>query len=182
MTTKEIGERAAAALERLQESRPLVHHITNYVVMNDTANVTLQLGGSPVMAHALAEVEEMVSMADALVLNPGTLEPDWIEAMLLAGRRAGERGIAVVLDPVGAGATAYRTQSNRRLLDEVRPGIVRGNAGEIGALAGAGGEVRGVDTVVGLDEPERVARQAARSWGCVVAITEAATWSPTASG
>jgi hydroxyethylthiazole kinase len=173
MTTKQIIDRAAQALGKLQESRPLIHHITNYVVMNDTANVTLHVGGSPVMAHALAEVEEMVSMADALVLNPGTLEPDWIEAMLLAGRRAGERGIAVVLDPVGAGATAFRTQSNRRLLDQVRPGIVRGNAGEIGALTGAGGEVRGVDAVAGPDEPERVVRQAARSWSSVVAITGA---------
>jgi hydroxyethylthiazole kinase len=171
MTTSEFADRAAEALEKLHQTRPLVHHITNFVVMNDTANATLHVGGSPVMAHALAEVEEMASMANALVLNPGTLEPDWIEAMLLAGRRAGERGIPVVLDPVGAGATAFRTQANLRLLAEVHPAIVRGNAGEIGALAGAGGEVKGVDSVGDLDEPERVVRQAARRWGSVVAIT-----------
>lgn len=171
MNTSEIPTLAAMALERLQQTRPLVHHITNFVVMNDTANVTLHVGASPVMAHAREEVEEMVSMADALVLNLGTLEPDWIEAMILAGRRAGERGIPVVLDPVGAGATSFRTAMNRRLLDEVRPAIVRGNAGEIGALSGAGGEVKGVDSVGRLERPEEVARGAAGRWGCVVAIT-----------
>jgi hydroxyethylthiazole kinase len=171
MQISEIETRAAAALETLHKTRPLVHHITNYVVMNDTANITLHLGGSPVMAHAKEEVEEMSAMADALVLNPGTLEPAWIEAMVLAGKRAGQRGTPVVLDPVGAGATEFRTRANQRLLDEVRPAIVRGNGGEIGALAGAGGEIKGVDSVGELDQPEKVARQAAQRWGCTVAIT-----------
>jgi hydroxyethylthiazole kinase len=171
MGEQQIAGRAAEALGRLRETRPLVHHITNFVVMNDTANVTLLIGASPVMAHAIEEVEEMVSLAGALVLNPGTLQSDWIEAMILAGRCARERGIPVVLDPVGAGATTFRTRTNQRLLEEVRPTIVRGNAGEIGALSGVGGEVRGVDSVVGLSEPEQAVRHVARQWGGVVAIT-----------
>jgi len=169
----QLTRRVAAALERLREARPLVHHITNLVVMNDTANVTLLLGASPVMAHAVEEVEEMVSMAGALVLNPGTLDPDWVEAMLRAGTRARERSIPVVLDPVGAGATKYRTSTNHVLLERVRPSIVRGNAGEIGALSGAGGSVRGVDSVADLPDAVDAARRAARAWGATVAITGA---------
>ena len=163
--------RAAATLGRLRELRPLVHHVTNFVVMNDTANLTLLLGASPVMAHALEEVDEMVSLAGALVLNPGTLERDWIEAMLRAGLRARERGIPVILDPVGAGATVYRTRTSHMLIERVRPTIVRGNPGEIGALCGAGGAVRGVDSVAELPDAAAVARRAARDWGAIVAIT-----------
>src|SRR5438876_11253574 len=99
-----------ATLRELRERKPLVHQITNYVVMNETANATLALGALPVMAHAREEVEEMVRLAEALVLNIGTLSPHWIEAMLLAGKAANEAGIPVVLDPVGAGATTYRTE------------------------------------------------------------------------
>src|SRR5438132_3156742 len=106
-------------LRELRERKPLVHQITNYVVMNETANATLALGALPVMAHAREEVEEMVGLASALVLNIGTLSPHWVEAMLLAGRAATERGIPVVLDPVGAGATRYRTETARRILGDV---------------------------------------------------------------
>src|SRR5215468_5952775 len=98
-------------LARLRERRPLVHQITNFVVMNETANATLALGALPVMAHAREEVEEMVGLAGALVLNIGTLSPHWVEAMISAGRRANANGIPVVLDPVGAGATSYRTDT-----------------------------------------------------------------------
>lgn len=176
MEEQEFKARAAAALDRLQKTRPLVHHVTNFVVMNDTANVTLHVGASPVMAHAREEVEEMASMADAVVLNIGTLAPDWVEAMALAGRKASERRIPVILDPVGAGATSLRTEAARRLLAEVRPAIVRGNAGEIGALTGAGGEVRGVDSLGKLERPGHTARDAARLWGCTVAITGKQDW------
>src|SRR5436853_5558079 len=96
---------AGTCLERLRERKPLVHQITNYVVMNETANATLALGALPVMAHAREEVEEMVGLAGALVLNIGTLSPPWVEAMLAAGRAANANGVPVVLDPVGAGAT-----------------------------------------------------------------------------
>src|SRR5438094_7239318 len=106
-------------LRTLRERKPLVHQITNYVVMNETANATLALGALPVMAHAREEVEEMVALAGALVLNIGTLSPPWVEAMLLGGRAANAAGIPVVLDPVGAGATSYRTETARRLLQEI---------------------------------------------------------------
>src|SRR5438477_12627992 len=92
-------------LRELRDRKPLVHQITNYVVMNETANATLALGALPVMAHALEEVGEMAAIAGALVLNIGTLSPDWVEAMILAGQIANQRGTPVVLDPVGAGAT-----------------------------------------------------------------------------
>src|ERR687898_1397276 len=113
-----------ATLRKLRAHKPLVHQITNYVVMNETANATLALGALPVMAHAPQEVEEMAANADALVLNIGTLSEHWIDAMLLAGKAAAG---PIVLDPVGAGATRYRTETAKRLLDELDVAVVRGN-------------------------------------------------------
>jgi hydroxyethylthiazole kinase len=162
---------AGTTLRELRERKPLVHQITNYVVMNETANATLALGALPVMAHAKEEVEEMVGLASALVLNIGTLSEHWIEAMLLAGRAASARGIPVVLDPVGAGATAYRTETARRILAEVEVTVLRGNAGEVATLVGADAEVRGVESMtVGL-EPAALARAAARGLGVVASVT-----------
>jgi hydroxyethylthiazole kinase len=158
-------------LLRLRETRPLVHHITNYVVMNETANATLAVGGQPVMAHAREEVEEMVALAGALVLNIGTLSPDWVDAMLAAGRAANVLGIPVVLDPVGAGATTYRTQTVQRILDVVRVTVVRGNAGEVATIVGVEAEVRGVDSVGVSADPAELALQAARTLGLVVSVT-----------
>ena len=158
-------------LRTLRERKPLVHQITNYVVMNETANATLALGALPVMAHAREEVEEMVGLASALVLNIGTLSEHWIEAMLRAGRAASARGIPVVLDPVGAGATAYRTDTARRILGEVEVTVLRGNQGEIATLVGADAEVRGVESMtIGL-EPPALARGAARGLGVVASVT-----------
>jgi hydroxyethylthiazole kinase len=171
MSNLDLAVRAGEALALLRQTRPLVHHITNFVVMNDTANVTLHVGALPVMAHAKEEVREMVRLAGALVLNPGTLEPDWVEAMLLAGREARALGIPIVLDPVGAGATSFRTETNLRLLADVGPTIVRGNAGEVGALTGAGGVVKGVESMAGPEDLAAVARQAALAWGATVAVT-----------
>lgn len=171
MDEKELRARAAADLALIREKRPLVHQITNYVVMNITANITLLVGASPVMAHTREEVVDMVGLAGALVLNPGTLEPAWVEAMMMAGKRAGELGIPVVLDPVGAGATPYRTETNLKFLEELDLSIIRGNSGEIGALSGAGGTVVGVDSIEGVADPAEVTSAAARSWGNVVAIT-----------
>lgn len=159
------------ALTRLRETRPLIHQITNYVVMNETANATLAAGGQPVMAHASEEVEEMVGFAGALVLNIGTLSPHWVDAMLLAGRAANARGIPVVLDPVGAGATRYRTDTVRRILGEVRVTIVRGNAGEVATLAGIEAEVRGVDSVGAAAGPEELALAAAQALDLTVSVT-----------
>ena len=160
-------------LRELRERKPLVHQITNYVVMNETANATLALGALPVMAHAREEVEEMIGLASALVLNIGTLSEHWIEAMLLAGRAAGARGIPVVLDPVGAGATAYRTDTTRRILDEVRVTVLRGNPGEVATLVGAEAEVRGVESMTAGLEPAELALEAARRLGLVASVTGA---------
>src|SRR5438874_10981086 len=128
-------------LRELRERKPLVHQITNYVVMNETANATLALGALPVMAHAPEEVEQMAVVSGALVLNIGTLSAHWIEAMLLAGRAANAAGVPVVLDPVGAGATSFRTDTAKRILDEVAVSVVHGNAAEIATLAGRQAEI-----------------------------------------
>jgi hydroxyethylthiazole kinase len=162
-----------ATLRVLRERRPLVHQITNYVVMNETANATLALGALPVMAHAREEVEEMVALAGALVINIGTLSPHWVDAMLIAGKAANARGIPVVLDPVGAGATRYRTDTARRLLDEVKVTALRGNQGEIATLVGVAAEVRGVESIGVGGEPADLARAAARNLGLVASVTGA---------
>ncbi len=158
-------------LASLRERKPLVHQITNYVVMNETANATLALGALPVMAHAHEEVEEMVALAGALVLNIGTLSHHWIDAMLLAGKAANEHGIPVVLDPVGAGATRFRTETARRLLDEVKVAVLRGNQGEVATLVGVEAEVRGVESIAAGGEPADLARTAARNLGLVASVT-----------
>jgi hydroxyethylthiazole kinase len=158
-------------LRRLRKTRPLVHQITNYVVMNETANATLAIGALPVMAHAPEEVEEMVGLAGALVLNIGTLSSSWIEAMLLAGRAANAAGIPIVLDPVGAGATRYRTDTAKRILDEVDVTVVRGNAGEIATLAGVDAEVRGVESMGASASAAEVSRSAASALGVVASVT-----------
>lgn len=168
-----LGDQAASVLARLRQQRPLIHHITNQVVMNDTANVTLHLGALPVMAHAVEEVAEMVGQAGALVLNLGTLTADGVESMRLAGRRANERGIPIVLDPVGAGATGYRTRTALALLDDLEIAVVRGNLGEIAALAGRQGMVRGVESAASGVDPQAIAGALPRRRGVVVAMTGA---------
>jgi hydroxyethylthiazole kinase len=159
------------SLRRLREAKPLVHQITNYVVMNQTANATLALGALPVMAHAREEVEEMAAIAGALVLNIGTLSPHWVDAMVAAGKVANDRGIPVVLDPVGAGATRYRTETARRILDEVRVTVVRGNAGEVATLVGVDAEVRGVESIDAAGDAAGLAAQAGRTLGVVASVT-----------
>jgi hydroxyethylthiazole kinase len=161
----------AAALAAVREQRPLVHNITNYVVMNSTANTLLAIGASPVMAHAVEEVEELAAVAGALVLNIGTLSTPWIEAMFKAGLTARARGIPIVLDPVGAGATRLRTATARRLLVELHPAVVRGNASEILALAGGDFQARGVDAQHTVGQARAAAAELARGHGTVVAVT-----------
>jgi hydroxyethylthiazole kinase len=158
-------------LRQLRERKPLVHQITNYVVMNETANATLAVGALPVMAHAREEVEEMVALAGALVLNIGTLSPSWVEAMIAAGKAANAFGIPVVLDPVGAGATRYRTDTAKRILSEVDVTVLRGNQGEVATLVGVTAEVRGVESIGVADDAADLARTAARSLGLVVSVT-----------
>jgi len=162
-----------ATLGQIRERKPLVHNITNYVVMNETANAILALGALPVMAHAEKEVAEMVGLAGALVLNIGTLSERWIDAMLVAGKAANERGVPVVLDPVGAGATSYRTRTAQRLLDELEVAVLRGNAGEVATLVGVEAEVRGVESVGAGGDPAELAHEAARTLGLVASVTGA---------
>ena len=163
--------RTGADLAAIRERKPLVHQITNYVVMNETANATLALGALPVMAHAIEEVEEMASVAGALVLNIGTLSKPWIEAMLLAAQAANRAGVPVVLDPVGAGATRLRTETSKRILDEAEIAVVRGNAAEVATLAGRQAEIRGVESIGASDSGAELAKAAASALGCVVAVT-----------
>ena len=158
-------------LRTIRERKPLVHQITNYVVMNETANATLALGALPVMAHAREEVEEMVGLAGALVLNIGTLSPHWVEAMVAAGKAANAGGLPVVLDPVGAGATRYRTDTAKRILADVSVTVLRGNQGEVATLVGVAAEVRGVESMGAGGDPAELARSAGRSLGLVASVT-----------
>ncbi len=174
MTANQIDTRTLwADRQAVSAQAPLVHSITNLVVMNFNANALLALGASPVMAHAEQEVREMVGIAQALVLNIGTLEPDWIRAMKLALAAARERGIPVVLDPVGAGATPYRNAALADLLQAGSPTIVRGNASEIMSLAGLAVRTRGVDSAASSLEAVDAARSLARELGAVVCVSGA---------
>ena len=157
----------------IRVKRPLVYHITNYVTVNDCANITLCAGGAPVMADAPEEAGEMAVIADALVLNIGTLNKSQIGSMILAGRVANDRNIPVILDPVGAGATRFRTESVVRLLDKLEITILKGNAGEIGILAGAEAHVRGVDSCGINGDPVQIARDFAEQAGINVVMTGA---------
>jgi hydroxyethylthiazole kinase len=159
----------------VRKKRPLIHHITNYVTANDCANITIAAGGSPVMADAPEEVCEMVTFSGALVLNIGTLNKEQIESMLLAGGMANDRRIPIVLDPVGVGATAYRTECAQRLLDELQITILKGNAGEIATLAGsAAAYVRGVDSHGVSGDMVKTAQQFANREVLTVVVSGAA--------
>ena len=156
----------------LRASCPLVHNVTNLVVMNFTANLLLAAGASPVMAHARDEVEAMAALAGAVVLNIGTLQPDWVESMALALRAARARGTPVVLDPVGVGATAYRREAVSALRAAGEPDVLRGNAAEISAVAGsAAAGARGVDSLAAADTALDAARALSRASGAVVCIS-----------
>ena len=167
-----ISMEAGRALARLRDGAPLVHNITNYVSMDVSANALLAAGASPVMAHAIEEVEAFVEMAGALVVNIGTLSEGWVRAMQRAAARAAAIGKPWVLDPVGVGATAYRTEVARELLRH-RPTVIRGNASEVLALSGAAARTKGVDSTHGVDAAREGASALAREIGCVVAATGA---------
>ena len=132
-------------LDRVREMHPLIHNITNYVTVNDCANILLACGGSPIMADDPEEVEEITSICSGLNLNIGTLNSRTIPSMLLAGKRSNELGHPVVLDPVGAGASALRTKTALELLEKIRFAVIRGNISEIRTLAAGNGTTRGVD-------------------------------------
>ena len=136
-------------LKKIRESKPLIHHITNYVVMNDSANITLALGASPIMAHALEELEDLISMADTLYLNIGTLDTDWVNSMIRAGKLAEKYNVPVLLDPVGMGASELRNNTVRNFLESFGVSVIKGNGGEMLSLYGINGGVKGVDSVRG---------------------------------
>ena len=163
----------AGALEALRARRPLVQNITNYVAMTISANVLLALGASPAMVHALEEVEDFVAISDALVVNIGTLSPPWVEAMRRAILAANERRKPWVLDPVGCGATPYRTRVAAELA-AFHPTVIRANASEIMSLAGATADgPKGVDSTAGSDDALVAARALARRTSSIVAVTGA---------
>ena len=174
MSTQPIDAAALwADLLAVRQQSPLVHSITNFVVMNYNANALLAVGASPVMAHAKEEVKDMVGIAQALVLNIGTLEPDWIESMRLALQAARARGVPVVLDPVGAGATPYRNAAIGELLRSGAPSVVRGNGSEVMSVAGLAAATRGVDSAASSGEALDAARALARDLQAVVCISGA---------
>ena len=174
MSTQPIDAAALwADLQAVRQHSPLVHSITNFVVMNYNANALLAVGASPVMAHAKEEVVDMVGIAQALVLNIGTLEPDWIESMRLALQAARARGVPVVLDPVGAGATPYRNAAIAELLRSGAPSVVRGNGSEVMSVAGLAAATRGVDSAASSGEALDAARALARDLQAVVCISGA---------
>lgn len=162
---------SAARLERVRTERPLVHHITNFVTMNDVANVTLAIGASPVMAHAIEEVAEVTCSARALCLNLGTLSTMRFDAMLAAGLAAEGSGIPVVFDPVGVGITQFRASAARRLLEAFPIYAIRGNASEIGALAGSQERMRGVDAGQEPQDVKEAVRALAARFHSVAAAT-----------
>ncbi|MCM2342334.1 hydroxyethylthiazole kinase [Rhodoferax sp.] len=155
----------------LRAQRPLVHSITNLVVMNFNANVLLAVGASPVMAHAHEEVADMAAIAQALVLNIGTLEPYWINSMCQALDVATARGIPTVLDPVGAGATPYRNESIQAIMNAAMPRVIRGNASEIMSVAGMAAQTRGVDSGAAVADAVQGARDLAARSGGVVCVS-----------
>jgi len=158
-------------IENIRERAPLVHNITNYVVMNSTANALLALGASPVMAHASEEVEDMVGIAGALVINIGTLSGPWVNAMGKAAQAAKTRGIPIILDPVGAGATALRTDTSLALIQKGCPAVIRGNASEIRALYSAEQETKGVDSRHSSEDALEAAQQLSKQLDAVVSVS-----------
>jgi len=162
---------AYGILERVRKKKPLIHHITNWVTIYDCANITRAFGALPVMAHAKEEVAEMVGLAGALVLNIGTLTPELVDAMAVAAKAANRRGIPVVLDAVGAGATSLRTDSVKVLSSEAHIDVLKGNYGEIGAVAGAKAEVKGVESMGVEGDPVKIAEALSKRLLTTVAMT-----------
>jgi hydroxyethylthiazole kinase len=158
-------------LKRVRERNPLVHNITNLVVANFTANGLLALGASPFMAYAHEEVEDVARIADAVMFNIGTLDENVVQSILLAGRSANANGVPVVFDPVGAGATPYRTETAQTVMKQVKVDVLRGNMAEIANTAGERWDIKGVDAGEGSGDALEIARRAALKLGCIVAAT-----------
>lgn len=171
MNIEQIGQ----IVDKTRMSNPLVHHITNYVTVNDCANITLAIGASPIMADEIDEVEEIVSISSSLVINIGTLNKRTIESMFAAVKKANRKQIPVIFDPVGAGATKLRTDTALRLINECKVSVIRGNASEIKVIGQAEGSTRGVNANVGDSNNSKVLKKVAvdlsKKTGAIVAIT-----------
>ena len=167
----DLSETAARNLAAVREQKPLIHNITNFVVMNTTANALLALGASPVMAHAPNEVEEMVSFAGSLVINIGTLTDAWVDSMLKAGARATDLNKPIVLDPVGSGATALRTATARRIIEQTRVSVIRGNASEVLSLQRDDTRTKGVDAIHSVEDAAGAATELSAQLETTLAIT-----------
>ena len=157
----------------VRKTAPLVHSITNLVVMSYNANALLALGAAPVMAHAREEVEEMVAIAGALVLNIGTLQPEWVEAMKLAAKKAASLNKPIILDPVGAGATSYRNRTITELLVMAKPAVIRGNASEIMSVSGLDSATKGVESLQSSEAAIDAAKTLARKIDGTVCVSGA---------
>lgn len=173
MTKSQVGYRRwiSLSLRKINVKKPLVHCITNYVVANMTANGLLAIGASPVMADAIEEVKEMASKADSLLLNIGTLNERTIASMLAAGQSANEHHVPIVLDPVGAGATEFRTRTTLTLLEQLKVSLIRCNIGELAAIAGVNWHSKGVDSGSGDLDVVQTAKTIARNYNCLVIVT-----------
>ncbi|MFY1831980.1 hydroxyethylthiazole kinase [Myxococcus fulvus] len=158
-------------LQEVRRRAPVVHNITNYVAMELSANGLLALGASPVMAHAREELDDILAISQALVINIGTLSPMWIESMRAAMKAARHRGLPIVLDPVGVGASRLRTRTARELIEEVAPTIIRGNASEVIALHADLRTTRGVDSSAAAEEALEAGFQLSRRFECTVSIS-----------
>lgn len=171
----EIDSHTMELLSQIRKKSPLIHNITNQVVMNVNANILLAMGASPVMAHSLQEVEEMSAISSALVLNIGTLDEKLIQSMILAGKTANEKNIPVILDPVGAGATQFRTNSAKKILNKVNVSVVRGNASEIFSLYSDLFKTKGVDSSIAsetfADEIIELAKKIKDETGAITAVS-----------
>ncbi len=166
-----LSEKAAFNLDAVKKNKPLIHNITNFVVMNYTANALLAMGASPVMAHAPNEVEQMVSFAGALVLNIGTLTDEWIDSMIIAGKKAAALKTPVILDPVGSGATSLRTDSAKKIINETKISVIRGNASEILSLKNSDSKTKGVDSIHSVEDASNTAKMLAKELHTTLAIT-----------
>lgn len=168
---KILAENIWSDILKIRDKSPLVHNITNYVAMNNTANALLSIGASPVMAHAEEEVEDMVNIADVLVINIGTLSKKWIIAMEKAMLQAKKKNKPIILDPVGAGATIYRNKTIQQLLSKVLPSVIRGNASEIKSMVLEDAKTKGVDSIDTSDSAVEAAQYLCKTYNCVVSVS-----------
>ncbi len=163
----------SSVLEQVKTKGPLVHNITNYVVMNNTANALLAVGASPVMAHAIEEVKDIVTISSSLVINMGTLSEKWVESMLIAAEQAKATNTPFVFDPVGVGASAYRTEVAQKIIETATPNVIRGNASEIMALAKLTNSTKGVDSTIDTQDAIEGATLLSKKFNNTVVISGA---------